>query len=179
MSQARISWSSADHAVVYHAVRMSPESAVLEATSEEGMGIVLPAAKCPNARGIGKLLSNSAPSIIMGLCRALPALIIAMRTRRPVRIPRVSMQGCANYCPELRAMPETQPRIKGKRMVFCYQNRQMSKSRITSPRPAKGPYCFNKSSQLMRTAARLYLRESSRKREDMSPSVRMLSVWSR
>lgn len=87
----------------------------------------------------------------------------------PVRIPRVSMQGCANYCPELRAMPETQPRIKGKRMVFCYQNRQMSKSRITSPRPAKGPYCFNRSSQLMRTAARLYLRESSRKREDMSP----------
>lgn len=54
MSQARISWSSADHAVVYRAMRMSPESAVLEAASEEGMGIVLPAAKCPNARGNGK-----------------------------------------------------------------------------------------------------------------------------
>lgn len=50
-----------------------------------------------------------------------------------------------------------------------YQKRQTRRMSITRPSAPNGPYCFKSSSQLMRTAALLYLAESSRSLEDMSP----------
>lgn len=46
---------------------------------------------------------------------------------------------------------------------------------MTSPRPAKGPYCFSSSSQLILTAARLYFAESSFNLELKSPIFSKLS----
>lgn len=50
-----------------------------------------------------------------------------------------------------------------------YQKRQTRRISITRPSAPNGPYCFKSSSQLMRTAALLYLAESSRSLEDISP----------
>lgn len=55
------------------------------------------------------------------------------------------------------------------RQAEAHQNRQTKRISMTRPSAPKGPYCFSSSSQLMRTAARLYLAESSRSLEDMSP----------
>lgn len=55
------------------------------------------------------------------------------------------------------------------------KKRQKRKSMMIAAIPAIGPYCFNSSSQLMRTAARLYLAESSRNRLLMSPILSRLS----
>lgn len=57
-----------------------------------------------------------------------------------------------------------------------YQNRQIRSNKMTRPKPANGPYCFSKSSQLIRTAALLYLRESSRSLDDISPKARSISI---
>ena len=55
------------------------------------------------------------------------------------------------------------------------KKRQKRKSMMIAAMPATGPYCLSSSSQLMRTAARLYLAESSRKRLLMSPILSRLS----
>lgn len=64
------------------------------------------------------------------------------------------------------AMPVFKKTIYG---PVDYQNRQTRSIRMMSPRAPNGPYCFSSSSQLIRTAARLYLAESSRSRDDISP----------
>ena len=55
------------------------------------------------------------------------------------------------------------------------KKRQKRNSTIMEAIPAMGPYCLRSSSQLMRTAARLYLAESSRSRLLMSPILSRLS----
>lgn len=60
--------------------------------------------------------------------------------------------------------------------VQLYQKkRQKRNSTMMAPIPATGPYCFRSNSQLMRTAARLYFAESSRRRLLMSPILSKLS----
>ena len=66
--------------------------------------------------------------------------------------------------------------------LFCLLNqtphqkkRQNRNSTMMAAIPAMGPYCLRSSSQLMRTAARLYLAESSRSRLLMSPILSRLS----
>jgi hypothetical protein len=55
------------------------------------------------------------------------------------------------------------------------KKRQKRNSMMIVAIPAIGPYCFSSNSQLIRTAARLYLAESSRKRLLMSPILSRLS----
>jgi hypothetical protein len=55
------------------------------------------------------------------------------------------------------------------------KKRQKRNSTMMEAIPAMGPYCLRSSSQLMRTAARLYLAESSRSLLLMSPILSRLS----
>jgi hypothetical protein len=55
------------------------------------------------------------------------------------------------------------------------KKRQKRNSTMMEAMPAIGPYCLRSSSQLMRTAARLYFAESSRSRLLMSPILSRLS----
>lgn len=84
-----------------------------------------------------------------------------------MQIFQVSMPGC--FYPERHAMPKFRSRKQSQAGSILYQKRQMRRSKMRSPSPAKGPYCLSSNSQLIRTAARLYLRESSRSRDDISP----------
>lgn len=66
--------------------------------------------------------------------------------------------------------------MKSSSFVQLYQKkRQKRNSTMMAPIPATGPYCFRSNSQLMRTAARLYFAESSRRRLLMSPILSKLS----
>lgn len=55
------------------------------------------------------------------------------------------------------------------------KKRQMMKIKMINPSPAKGPYCFSISSQLILTAAFLYFLLSSRRRPLISPILSRLS----
>lgn len=98
-------------------------------------------------------------------------LLLPPAVKRPVRLRYASL--CKFKLIQCRWCPKRHVIVPS--CVIYQKKRQKRNSTMIVAMPAIGPYCFRSSSQLMRTAARLYLAESSRRRLLMSPILSRLS----